>query len=86
MVRLGITLTRVQVFVMLVRLTLLLLGYLANSGTQKSNGDHPSFMVRANVITIGTVGLKMFIIVHRLQYNRLMIPAIIRNIDVVACV
>ena len=37
--RLGITLTRVQVFVMLVRLTLLLLGYLVNSGTQKSNGD-----------------------------------------------
>ena len=38
--RLGITLTRVQVSVMSVRLTLLLLGYLVNSGTQKSNGDH----------------------------------------------
>ena len=47
---------------------------------------YPSFMVRANVITVGTVGLKIFVIVHRLEYNRLMITAIISNIDVVACV
>ena len=43
-------------------------------------------MVRANVITVGTVGLKIFVIVHRLEYNRLMRTAIISNIDVVACV
>lgn len=84
--RLGITLTRVQVSVMLVRLTLLLLGYRVNSGTQKSNGDHPSLMVRANVITIGTVRVNISVIVHRLEYNRLMITAIISNTDVVACI
>ena len=56
------------------------------SGTQKWNGDSPSFMVRAIVITTDTVGLKIFVMVHWPEYNRLMITAIISNIDVVACV
>lgn len=34
-----------------------------NSGTVKSNGDHPSLMVRANVITIGTVRVNISVIV-----------------------
>ena len=31
------------------------------SGTQKWNGDSPSFMVRAIAITIDAVGLKIFV-------------------------
>ena len=56
------------------------------SGTQKWNGDSPSFMIRATILIIDAVGLKISVIVHCLEYNRLMIIAIISNIDVVACV
>ena len=56
------------------------------SHTQKWNGDSPSFMVRAIVITIDDVGVKIFGIVHWPEYNRLMITAIISSIDAVPCV
>lgn len=56
------------------------------SRTQKWNGDSPSFIVRAMVITVDAVGLKIFVMVHWPEYNRLIITAIISNIDVVTCV
>lgn len=56
------------------------------SGTQKWNGESPSFMMRADVIMMDAVGLKIFVIVHWLENIRLMIIAIMRSIDAVACV
>lgn len=56
------------------------------SGTQKWNGDSPSFIVRAIVIIIDAVGLINFIIDQCPVYSRLVIAAIMRSIDAVACV
>lgn len=56
------------------------------SGTQKWNGDNPSFIVRAIVIMIDAVGLISFMIDQWPEYNKLIIAAIIRSIDAVACV
>lgn len=56
------------------------------SGTQKWNGDKPSFIVRANVIIIDAVGLISFIIDQWPVYSRLMIAAIIKSMDAVAWV
>ena len=56
------------------------------SGTQKWNGESPSFMARADVIMIDAVGLKIFVIVHWPENIRLMMIAIMRSIDAVVCV
>ena len=87
MVKFAIILIRVRVFchVNKIRRAINEITYVT-SGTQKWNGDSPSFMVRAIVITTDTVGLKIFVMVHWPEYNRLRRKAIICNIDVVACV
>lgn len=54
------------------------------SGTQKWNGDNPSFIVRAIVIIIDAIGLISFIIDQCPVYSRLVIAAIMRSIDAVA--
>lgn len=56
------------------------------SGTQKWNGDSPNFIVRAIVIIIDAVGLINFIMDQWPVYNRLVIAAIMRSMDAVACV
>lgn len=56
------------------------------SGTQKWNGDNPSFIVRAIVIIMDAVGLISFIIDQWPVNNRLVIAAIIRSMDAVAWV
>src|SRR3712207_1022189 len=56
------------------------------SGTQKWNGVSPSFMARAEVMMMDAVGLKTFVIVHWLEYIRLMMIAIMRSMDAVAWV
>lgn len=56
------------------------------SGTQKWNGDSPSFIVRAIVIMVDAVGLISFIMDQWPVYNRLVIAAIMRSMDAVACV
>lgn len=56
------------------------------SGTQKWNGDSPSFIVRAIVIMIDAVGLINFMIDQWPVCNRLVIAAIMRSIDAVAWV
>lgn len=43
-------------------------------------------MVRARVIMVEAVGLKMFVTVHWPEWRRLMMIASISNIDAVACV
>lgn len=53
------------------------------SGTQKWNGAIPSFMVRAIVMSIDATGLNNFITVHWPEYIRLIITAIISNIEAV---
>lgn len=56
------------------------------SGTQKWNGERPSFIVIDRVRIVDAVGLIMFVIVHWPEYNRLMITASIKSIDAVAWV
>lgn len=56
------------------------------SGTQKWNGDNPSFIVRAIVIIIDDIGLISFIIDQWPVNIRLVIAAIIRSMDAVAWV
>lgn len=56
------------------------------SGTQKWNGDNPSFIVRAIVIIIDAVELVSFIIDQCPVNNKLVIAAIIRSMDAVAWV
>lgn len=56
------------------------------SGTQKWNGDSPSFMVRARVIMSEAVGSMMFVTVHWPEYRRLRMMASISSIDAVAWV
>lgn len=53
------------------------------SGTQKWNGAIPSFIVRAIVISIDAIGLNSFITVHWPENIRLIITAIINNIEAV---
>ena len=52
-------------------------------GTQKLNGAIPNFMVRAIVMSIDAVGLNNFIMVHLPENIKLMIMAIISNIEAV---
>ena len=52
-------------------------------GTQKWNGAIPNFMVRAIVMSIDAVGLNNFIMVHLPENIKLMIMAIISNIEAV---
>ena len=56
MVRFDTVLTGVQVFVVLIALSLLLTGC-----TERWNGDRPGFMVRA---IVAAVGLNIFVMVH----------------------
>lgn len=56
------------------------------SGTQKWNGDRPSFMVRARVIIVEAVGLRMLVTVHWPEWRRLMMMASMSSMDAVACV
>lgn len=56
------------------------------SGTQKWNGDRPSFMVRARVMIAEAVGLRMFVTVHWPEWRRLIIIDSISSMDAVACV
>lgn len=56
------------------------------SGTQKWNGDNPSFIVRAIVIIIDDIGLISFIIDQWPVNIRLITAAIIRSMDAVAWV
>lgn len=56
------------------------------SGTQKWNGDSPSFIVRAIVTMIDAIGLFNFIMDQWPVYNRLVIAAIMRSMDAVAWV
>lgn len=56
------------------------------SGTQKWNGDRPSFMVRARVMIAEAVGLRMFVTVHWPEWRRLIMMANISSMDAVACV
>ena len=53
------------------------------SGTQKWNEALPSFMVRAIVMSMDAVGLDNFIMVHWPENIKLMIMAIISNIEAV---
>ena len=53
------------------------------SGTQKWNGAIPSFIVRAIVISIDATGLNNFITVHWPENIRLIITAIISNMEAV---
>lgn len=53
------------------------------SGTQKWNGAIPSFIVRAIVMSIEAIGLNSFITVHWPENIRLIITAIINNIEAV---
>lgn len=53
------------------------------SGTQKWNGAIPSFIARAIVISIDAIGLNSFITVHWPENIRLIITAIISNIEAV---
>lgn len=56
------------------------------SGTQKWKGDRPSFIVRARVIMVEAVGLKIFVTVHWPEWRRLMMMANMSSMDAVACV
>lgn len=56
------------------------------SGTQKWNGESPSFIVKARVRMVDAVGFIMFVMVHWPEYKRLMITASIRSMDAVAWV
>lgn len=56
------------------------------SGTQKWNGDRPSFIVRARVIIVEAVGLRVLVTVHWPEWKRLIMMASISSIDAVACV
>lgn len=56
------------------------------SGTQKWNGDRPSFMVRARVMMAEAVGLRMFVMVHWPEWRRLIMIASMSSMDAVACV
>lgn len=56
------------------------------SGTQKWNGDRPSFMARARVIMAEAIGLRMFVTVHWPEWRRLMMMASMSSMDAVACV
>lgn len=56
------------------------------SGTQKWNGERPSFILRARVKIIDAVGLIIFVTVHWPVHSKLMITANISNIDAVAWV
>lgn len=56
------------------------------SGTQKWNGDNPSFMVRARVMMSEAVGFMMFVTVHWPEYKRFRMMASISSIDAVAWV
>lgn len=56
------------------------------SGTQKWNGDRPSFMVRAKVIIVEAVGLRVFMTVHWPEWRRFMMMASMSSMDAVACV
>lgn len=57
-----------------------------NSGIQKWNRESPDFMTKIIVMMVDTVGLKIFVSVHCLEYIKLAIIAIIGSIYVVACV
>lgn len=59
---------------------------LCNFKYSKVEGESSSFLTRAIVIMADTVRLKTFIIVHWQEYIILIMMAIIRSIDVVACV
>lgn len=54
-------------------------------GTQKWNGDRPSFIVRAVVIMMDTAGFEIFENIHWPEY-RLRVTPIIKSMEVVACV
>ena len=56
------------------------------SGTQKWNGESPSFITKAIVIRIDAVGFVMLVIVHWPEYIKFMMIANIRIIDAVAWV
>ena len=56
------------------------------SGTQKWKGDNPSFIDKATVIMLDTIGFRMFRAVHCPVNNRFMIIPSIRSIDAVAWV
>lgn len=56
------------------------------SGTQKWNGDSPSLIASAIVISMDAVGLNSFVMVHWPEYIKLIMTAIISNVDAVACV
>lgn len=56
------------------------------SGTQKWNGDSPSLMARAIVMSIDAVGLNILVMVHWPEYNKLITTAIMSSIDAVAWV
>ena len=51
------------------------------SGTQKWNGAIPNFIVRTIVMSIEAVGLNSFITVHWPENIKLMMIAIISNIE-----
>lgn len=56
------------------------------SGTQKWNGESPSFIARARVRMVEAVELIMFVTVHWPEYSRLIMMARSRSIEAVACV
>lgn len=56
------------------------------SGTQKWNGDRPSFITRARVMTVDASGFVMFVTVHWPEYRRLVTIASMSSIDAVAWV
>lgn len=56
------------------------------SGTQKWNGESQSFIIRATVIIEDAVGLKILVVVRWLESIILIMIAIMRSIEVVACV
>lgn len=56
------------------------------SGTQKWKGDSPGIIARAILIIVAAVGLNIFVTVHRLEYSKLMIIAIISSMEAVAWV
>ena len=53
------------------------------SGTQKWNGAIPNFIARAIVMSMEAVGLNSFIMVHWPENIKLMMIAIISNIEAV---
>ena len=50
------------------------------SGTQKWKGDSPGIIARAILIIVAAVGLNIFVTVHRLEYSKLMIIAIMEAV------